>query len=109
MFVFMPAAQIGAEAMMRKALPNEVQGRAFGFTSLVSQMGYIVAYLLSGILSDYVFEPFMKGKSGLAHGIGKIIGSGEGRGVALLIIVAGAMMVLAAIWVNCEKSIKEME
>lgn len=109
MFVFMPAAQIGAEAMMRKALPNEVQGRAFGFTSLVSQMGDIVAYLLSGILSDYVFEPFMKGKSGLAHGIGKIIGSGEGRGVALLIIVAGAMMVLAAIWVNCEKSIKEME
>ena len=38
MFTCMPAAQIGAESLMRKALPNEVHGRAFGFTSLISQM-----------------------------------------------------------------------
>lgn len=109
MFTCMPAAQIGAESLMRKALPNEVHGRAFGFTSLISQMGYIVAYLLSGVLSDYVFEPFMKGNSSLAKGIGTIIGQGEGRGVALLVLIAGVCMIFVAILINYEKSIKEME
>ena len=109
MFTCMPAAQIGAESLMRKALPNEVHGRAFGFTSLISQMGYIVAYLLSGLLSDYVFEPFMKGNSSLAKGIGTILGQGEGRGVALLVLIAGLCMILVAMIMNYEKSIKEME
>lgn len=109
MFTCMPAAQIGAESLMRKALPNEVHGRAFGFTSLISQMGYIVAYLLSGLLSDYVFEPFMKGNSSLAKGIGTILGQGEGRGVALLVLIAGLCMILVAMIMSYEKSIKEME
>ena len=109
MFTCMPAAQIGAESLMRKALPNQVHGRAFGFTSLISQMGYIVAYLLSGLLSDYVFEPFMKGNSSLAKGIGAILGQGEGRGVALLVLIAGLCMILVAMIMNYEKSIKEME
>ena len=109
MFVFMPAAQIGAESLMRKALPNEVHGRAFGFTGLISQMGYIAAYFLSGVLSDYVFEPFMKGNSSLAKGIGTILGQGEGRGVALLVLIAGLCMILVAMIMSYEKSIKEME
>ena len=109
MFTCMPAAQIGAESLMRKALPNEGHGRAFGFTSLISQMGYIVAYLLSGLLSDYVFEPFMKGNSSLAKGIGTILGQGEGRGVALLVLIAGLCMILVAMIMNYEKSIKDME
>ena len=109
MFCFIPAASIGPESLMRKALPNEVHGRAFGFTGLITQMGYIVAYLLSGVLSDYVFEPFMQGNSSLAVTIGKVIGSGEGRGVALLILAVGILMMIIAVWANYEKSIREME
>ena len=109
MFIFIPAASIGPESLMRKALPNEVHGRAFGFTGLITQMGYIVAYLLSGVLSDYVFEPFMQGNSSLAVTIGKVIGRGEGRGVALLILAVGILMMIIAVWANYEKSIREME
>lgn len=109
MFCFIPAASIGPESLMRKALPNEVHGRAFGFTGLITQMGYIVAYLLSGVLSDYVFEPFMQGNSSLAVTIGKVIGRGEGRGVALLILAVGILMMIIAVWANYEKSIREME
>ena len=94
---------------MRKVLPNEVHGRAFGFTGLISQMGYIVAYLLSGALSDYVFEPFMQGNSSLAIAIGKIIGTGEGRGIALLILAAGILLMIVAICAYNAKSIREME
>jgi len=109
MFVFMPAIQIGAEVLIRKNLANEVQGRAFGLISLITQMGYIVAYLLSGALSDYVFEPFMRGSSILAIEIGTVIGAGEGRGNALLLLIAGMALAIVGIVVFRLKSIRTLE
>ena len=109
MFVFMPAIQIGAEVLIRKNLANEVQGRAFGLISLITQMGYILAYILSGALSDYVFEPFMSGNSLFAIKIGKVIGAGEGRGIALLILIAGMVLAIVGIVVSRLKSVKTLE
>lgn len=109
MFTCMPAVQIGAEVLIRKNLDNEVQGRAFGLISLITQMGYIFAYLLSGLLSDYVFEPFMCGNSKAAELIGGFIGNGSGRGVALLIIIAGIGMAAIGILAARFKSVRELE
>lgn len=109
MFVFMPAIQIGAEVLIRKNLANEVQGRAFGLISFITQMGYIIAYLLSGALADYVFEPFMRGNSLYAIKIGTVIGAGEGRGIALLILIAGMTLAIVGIVVSRLKSVKTLE
>jgi len=109
MFVFMPAIQVGAEVLIRKNLPNEVQGRAFGLISFITQMGYIFAYILSGVLSDYVFEPFMSGNSVLVMKIGKVIGVGKGRGIGLLILIAGMALVITGIVVSRIKSVKMLE
>lgn len=109
MFVFMPAVQIGAEVLIRKNLANEVQGRAFGLISFITQMGYIFAYILSGALSDYVFEPFMSGNSLFAVKIGKVIGAGAGRGIALLIFLAGMALAIVGIVVSRLKSVKTLE
>lgn len=109
MFVFLPFVQIGAEVLIRKNLANEVQGRAFGLISFITQMGYIFAYILSGLLADYVFEPFMKGTSPLAVNIGNVIGTGNGRGIALLILIAGLLLAVVGIVVSMLKSIKALE
>ena len=109
MFVFMPAIQIGAEVLIRKNLANEVQGRAFGLISFITQMGYIFAYILSGALSDYVFEPFMSGNSLLAIKIGKVIGVGAGRGIALLILIVGMALAIVGIVVSRLESVKTLE
>lgn len=109
MFVFMPAIQIGAEVLIRKNLANEVQGRVFGLIGFITQMGYIFAYLLSGVLSDYIFEPFMRGNSILAINIGTVIGVGEGRGNALLLLIAGIALAIVGIVVSRLKSVKMME
>ena len=109
MFVFMPAVQIGAEVLIRKNLAPEVQGRAFGLIGFITQLGYIAAYLLSGLLSDYVFEPFMQGTSRFAQGIGSVIGSGAGRGNALLIMLAGVALALVGLTVSRLRSIKTLE
>ncbi|MBC3804301.1 MFS transporter [Acetobacterium fimetarium] len=109
MFVFMPAVQIGAEVLIRRNLANEVQGRAFGLIGLITQMGYIAAFIASGILSDYVFEPFMKGNSMLAIKIGTVIGAGAGRGNALLIVITGLVLAGVGIAVSRLKSVKSLE
>ncbi|MDD3269984.1 MAG: MFS transporter [Syntrophomonadaceae bacterium] len=109
MFAFMPAVQIGAEVLIRKNLANEVQGRAFGLISFITQMGYILAYILSGALADYVFEPLMCGNSLFAIEIGKVIGSGAGRGIALLILIAGMALAMVGIVVSRLKSVKMLE
>lgn len=109
MFVFMPAVQIGAEVLIRKNLANEVQGRAFGLIGFITQMGYIFAYIVSGVLSDFIFEPFMCGDSLLAAAIGKIIGRGAGRGIALLIVIAGIALAIIGMVVSRLKSVKMLE
>jgi MFS family permease len=109
MFVFMPAVQIGAEVLIRKNLDNEVQGRAFGLISFITQMGYIAAYVISGVLSDYVFEPFMRGNSFASIVIGKVIGNGDGRGIALLLVIAGVGLAGVGIVVVGLRSVKTLE
>jgi MFS family permease len=109
MFVFMPAVQIAAEVLIRKNLANEVQGRAFGLIGFITQMGYIFAYIISGVLADYVFEPFMSGNSLLAIKIGEVIGAGAGRGDALLILIAGMALAIIGIVVSRLKSVKTLE
>lgn len=109
MFVSMPAIQIGAEVLIRKSIANEVQGRAFGMISFLTQMGYIFAYLLSGVLADYVFEPLMCGNSQFARRLGAFIGNGVGSGVALLLILAGTGMAIVGMIASRIKSVKEME
>lgn len=109
MFALMPAIQIGAEVLIRKNLANEIQGRAFGLISFITQMGYIFAYILSGALADYVFEPFMRGNGLFAIEIGKVIGAGAGRGIALLILIAGIVLAILGIVVSGLKSVKTLE
>ena len=108
MFICMPVVQISAETMIRKNLANEVQGRAFGLIGFVSQMGYIVAYACSGVLADYIFEPFMKGSSKIAAYIGTVIGTGTGRGIALLVMLAGIALILVGLMVLDSKKIKKL-
>lgn len=72
-------------------------------------MGYIFAYILSGVLSDYVFKPFMSGNSLLVIKIREVIGAGPGRGIALLILMAGMALAIVGIVVSGLKSVKMLE
>lgn len=109
MFAFMPAVQIGSEVLIRKNIPNKLQGRVFGLTGMISQLGYIVAFALSGMLSDFIFEPFMKGNSAFAMALGRVIGIGEGRGIALLIIIVGIGLAMLGVVVGRLNNVRALE
>ena len=61
---------------------EEFQGRAWGVIGFISQLGYVLAYALSGITADAV---------------GSVTGGGVGRGASLTITFSGIGLSLIAL------------
>lgn len=108
-FASLPYANTSIDVLIRKSIDNEKQGRAWGLISLISQLGYVIAYVLAGVLADYVFNPALVEGGVLADTVGKIIGTGETRGIGFLVILAGLGLIITALIVSKSKSIREME
>lgn len=93
-FAMLPFANSALDYMLRTNIENELQGRAWGFIGIISQLGYVAAYAFSGILADV---------------IGKTFGIGVGRGAGILIIFAGVLLSVTAIILYNIKSVKTLE
>lgn len=89
MFVCLSCCNAGAEVVVRTAIPNELQGRAWGVIGLVSQLGFLVAYAAAGPLADKVFEPLLRDGGALVGSLGGVFGRGPGRGTAVLVTMMG--------------------
>lgn len=103
-FASLPLAQAGAEVLIRTRVDNTRQARTWGSISLVTQMGYLLAYLCSGLLVDRVLQPFLDLRQPLSTALGAIVGSGPGRGSALLVGIMGLVMALVALSVRLRRS-----
>lgn len=108
-FTALPFVNTCADVLIRIRIPNDVQGRAWGMISVLTQVGYVAAYAVCGALADYVFGPMLMEDGILAGSIGRIIGTGEGRGIGLMLIITGIVMFAFAFIFGSRKSIKEME
>ena len=108
-FTTLPFVNTCADVLIRINMPNEVQGRAWGIISVLTQIGYIIAYCICGILADKIFNPMLMKDGILANSLGRIIGTGEGRGIGLMLIIAGAIMMILAVMLGSKKNIKQME
>jgi len=103
-FSTLPFMNSCADVLVRVSIPNELQGRVWGLISLITQMGTVVAYIISGVMADYVFEPMFNKNGILVENIGIIIGTGKGRGIGFMLIFSGMGMLIMAIviWKNGE-------
>jgi len=95
-FALLPFIAGGAQTLWQRTVPLELQGRTFAFRMMLEQAMLTLASVLSGPLSDWVFEPLMAPGGALAGVLGPFIGVGKGRGIALLIALLGVGIVVAA-------------
>lgn len=105
----LPFANTCLDILVRKNIPNALQGRAWGIISLISQMGYVLANAIIGHLTDYVFEPALRTGGIFYDNIGRVIGTGAGRGAALLIITGGLCLCILAPCIYRSKPIRALE
>ncbi|MNI35990.1 hypothetical protein D3C73_900280 [compost metagenome] len=68
-----------------------------------------IGYLLAGTLADSVFNTAMNPGGALAGVLGPIIGAGQGRGIGLLIICVGVLVMGWAIAGFNFKPLRNME
>ena len=102
-FACLPLSQAGAEVLVRTRVDNAQQARTWGTISLVTQMGYLAAYLCSGVLVDRVLQPLVEPGQSLSTSLGAVVGTGPGRGAALLVGLMGMVLALVALAVRLQR------
>ncbi|MFP4974001.1 MFS transporter [Paenibacillus sp. CN-4] len=108
-FSSLPFVNTSAEVLIRRTIPNEAQGRAWGIIGILSQTGYVVAYAVAGPAADRWFNPLLEKGGKLAASLGAWIGTGAGRGIGFMLILLGAAIVLIAWIVSRLGALRELE
>ena len=93
-FATLPLCNNCMDYLCRTNIPDALQGRAWGFIGFLSQMGYVLAYAVSGLAAD---------------GLGSLSGMGVGRGAAMMIGISGVFLSLVAVTFLRFLSIRELE
>lgn len=104
-----PIVNGSLQVLLQRKVPEGIQGRVFSATRMVAWATIPVAYLLSGILADRIFEPVMAVDGVLAQSVGQFIGSGDGRGIALMYIVFGLVTLLGTFIAFLYKPMRNVE
>ena len=88
-----PVIFASSQTIWQTEVEQEIQGRAFAIRRLVAWSSLPAAYLMAGPLADRICEPLMAANGALATTAGALIGTGTGRGIALLFIILGLVIV----------------
>ncbi|MFM1539078.1 MFS transporter [Helcococcus bovis] len=108
-FSTLPVANSTIDYMIRINLDSQHEGRIWSFITFISQMGFVLAYPTAGLLADNIFTPIMSKDGLLGNSIGKIMGVGNGKGIGLLIMIAGICLSLTALIIIKSKNIRNLE
>lgn len=87
-----PISAGSAMAIWQSKVPSDLLGRVFAIQKLVAWSSLPLAYLVAGPLADHVFEPLLAPGGALAGSVGGVIGVGPGRGIALIFMVLGILV-----------------
>lgn len=93
-FATLPFANNCLEYLSRTNIPDEYQGRAWGMIGFLSQLGYVVAYSISGTLADH---------------LGLLTGRDVGRASAMIVGISGICLILISLCIPIIKRIRELE
>jgi len=108
-FATLPFINTSADVLTRTNIPDDKQGRVWGLIGILSQFGYVVAYGVSGLLADHVFDPLLVENGILASTIGSVIGVGSGRGIGFMLIISGILLVITAVILGRLPAISNLE
>jgi MFS family permease len=108
-FATLPFVNTSIEVMIRNNIDNSKQGRVWSIISMVTYLGSILAFGVAGFLADKIFNPLLEINGLLADSVGKFIGVGSARGIALMLVISGAMISVIALFLFRNKSIKLLE
>lgn len=93
-FAMLPFANNCLDYLTRTNIPEELMGRAWGIIGFISQLGYVVAYAVGGVIAD---------------AIAKTAGISVGRGSAAVVMVSGVLLAVTAGVMYSMKAVRNLE
>ena len=105
-FSSLPLVNTGAEVLIRKNISNRLQGRAWGLIGLISQLGYLAAYVSAGPLAEGLAAPLFTEGGALAGSIGRLIGLDPSSGIRFIFILSGGFNVLISLMASRNKALQ---
>lgn len=92
-----PIANTSSHVLWQTKIPLELQGRIFTVRRVFAQSATPLSYLLAGPLADRIFEPWLAEGGALAGSVGRLVGTGQGRGIGFLFVVLGLATALLSL------------
>jgi MFS family permease len=109
LFLTMPFTNSANAALWQSKVPADLQGRCFAIQRVLSEAAMPLGYCLAGPLAEFAFEPLLAHGGALAGSVGAVIGTGPGRGLGLMFIVLGVLMMLVAAGAYAVRAIRRIE
>jgi len=102
-----PAIEAAEQTVIQRVVPYRTQGRVFGFAqAFESAAAPITAFLIAPI-AEFLIIPYLATDDG-ATAFGWLLGDGEARGIALVFLVAGVVMIVIALLAFLTKSYRRI-
>lgn len=98
-----------SQAIWQSKTAPDVQGRVFAVRRMIAWASLPFAYLAAGPLADRIFEPLMAEGGLLADSVGQIIGIGVGRGIGLIFIILGFIILFAVLAAYLNPRLRRVE
>lgn len=91
-----PPVEAAEQTVIQRVVPFDTQGRVFGFAAAFESAAAPVTSFLIAPIAQFLVIPYMNGDSGRTAW-GWLLGEGQSRGIALVFVFAGLVMVVVGV------------
>jgi DHA3 family multidrug efflux protein-like MFS transporter len=105
--MLIPAVEAAEQTVIQKVVPFEKQGRVFGAATAVEVSAAPITSFLIAPIAQFWVIPYMESDAG-QDAWGWLLGDGDARGIALVFLFAGLIMVVFALLAFATRSYRTL-
>jgi DHA3 family macrolide efflux protein-like MFS transporter len=109
MLLISSVPQASSQAIWLSKTPQHMMGRVLAIRRMLALSTMPVAALACGPLADRVLNPLLVPGGALEHSVGRVLGVGPGRGIALLFVLVGAFTLVMTALLYLSPRVRRLE
>lgn len=105
--VLIPLVEAAEQTVIQRVVPYKQQGRVFGFAQALEASATPITAFLVAPIAQFFIIPYMRSDEGKTN-LGWLLGDGEVRGIALIFLASGLIMVTVALLAFGSKTYRQI-
>jgi len=104
----LPVAASSSQALWQAKTPPGIQGRVFAVRQMLAIGATPLAFLFAGLLAENAFQPMFE-SGGIRDALSWLVGTGDARGIGLLVVIVGVLVTAVSIVSWCSPAIRNLD